>query len=365
MKKVVIDAREADKSGPGRYVYKMIEYLHALKPDFRIVLLAKKQKVDFLRGIAPDFEIVETPYKEFTFGEQIGFKKQIDGLKPDLVHFPMVQQPVWYQGKVVTTMQDLTTVRFKNPSKNPVVFWVKQQVYKWVNKRAARKSDKIITPSEFVRDDVADYCGIDSEKITVTYESSDPIPDTPAPLPDLQNNSFIMYLGRPTPHKNLPRLIEAFQVVQKTHPFLRLVLCGKKDVLYERIEQDVKNRGIKNVLFTGFISEGQLRWLYENCQAYVFPSLSEGFGLPALEAMRHGAPVVSTNATCSPEIYQGAAYYFDPRDVPEMAQKITDVLDNKKLRKELITAGTMHAKSFSWQRMAKQTLEVYKTALGD
>jgi glycosyltransferase involved in cell wall biosynthesis len=365
MKKIVIDARESGTS-TGRYVDKLIEYLYKLSPLYEIVLLAKPHREEYLRELAPDFEIVETPYKEFSFGEQIGLNKQIANMKPDLVHFTMTQQPIAYRGKTVTTIHDLTTCRFNNPSKNPVVFKFKQGVYRYVTKRVAHQSDQLITPSDFVRRDVIDFADLSDDKnITVTYESSDPIPESPTPLKYLQKQDFIMYVGRPQPHKNLWRLIEAFQMLQKKRPTLHLVLAGKKDALFSQIEQKVLEKKIKNVVFTDFVSEGELRWLYEHCQVYVFPSLSEGFGLPGLEAMRLGAPVVSSNATCLPEIYQGAAYYFDPLDVKEMAQKIADVLDDPKLRKELIQAGKMHAESFSWHRMAKQTLDIYKSALGE
>jgi len=111
------------------------------------------------------------------------------------------------------------------------------------------------------------------------------------------------------------------------------------------------------------VSEGQLRWLYENTAAYIFPSLSEGFGLPGLEAMAHGAPVVSSNATCLPEIYGNAAHYFDPLDINDIANKTNDVLTNSDLRNELIKKGKTQAAKYSWQQMAKQTLEVYKKAL--
>ncbi|HET7827329.1 MAG TPA: glycosyltransferase, partial [Candidatus Saccharimonadales bacterium] len=112
------------------------------------------------------------------------------------------------------------------------------------------------------------------------------------------------------------------------------------------------------------VSEGQLRWLYENTAAYVFPTLSEGFGLPALEAMIHGAPVVSSQATCLPEIYGQAALYFDPRSVKDMALKIDQVLSDPRLRTDLINTGRAQAARYSWQRMAEQTLAVYQKLLG-
>jgi len=142
-----------------------------------------------------------------------------------------------------------------------------------------------------------------------------------------------------------------------------LVLAGKKDANYDRIETEVHQRTIKNVIFTGHVSEGQLRWLYENCAAYVFPSLSEGFGLPGLEAMLHGAPVVSSNTTCLPEVYGEAGYYFDPLDVPAMAAAIGDVLSSEQLRTSLIAAGRQQAAKYSWRTTAEQTLAVYDEIL--
>jgi glycosyltransferase involved in cell wall biosynthesis len=360
--RIVIDARESGTS-TGRYVDKLIEYLHKLGPKHDMLVLTKPERAEAMRSLAPGFTVVESPYKEFTFSEQLGLKKQIAGLEADLVHFAMPQQPVLYDGKTVTTIHDLTTTRFYNPDKNRTLFWFRQQVYKWVIKRVAQKSVKIITPSQFVKNDLLDFSHIAPEKITVTYEAADPITDAPTPLPDLQNKQFIMYVGRPTPHKNLERLVKAFRQLQANHPSLHLVLAGKKDKNYERIENLVREGRLTNVLFTDFVSEGQLRWLYEHCAAYVFPSLSEGFGLPGLEAMLHGAPVVSSDATCLPEIYGDAAHYFDPTDVQAMSSAIDGVLTSEKLRNELIAEGRAQAEKYSWQRMAEETLAVYDQAL--
>lgn len=362
MSRIVIDARESG-TGSGRYVDKMVEYLHGLQPQHEIILLAKPHRLKYLRDIAPAFTVIQTPFKEFTFGEQLGFKRQINSLQADLVHFPFVQQPIWYSGRVVTTMQDLTTIRFRNPLKNPAVFWVKQQVYKWINKRAAHKSAAIITISEFVKQDIVQYTHVSPDKITVTYEAADQITDSPEPVTSLQGKQFLMYIGRPLPHKNLDRLVDAFGILQKDRPGLWLALAGKKDALYEQTAQRAETKGITNIVFTDFITEGQLRWMYENCAVYTFPSLSEGFGLPALEALQHGAPLVSTNATCSPEIYGDAAVYFNPLDPSDMAAKIGEVLDNAPLRSELVTKGKAQAAKYSWRRMAEQTLAVYQHAL--
>lgn len=362
MAKIVIDARESGTS-TGRYVDKLVEYLYGLKPKHKVVLLVKKKRVEFYEKLAPKFEVKTTRFKEFTFGEQLGLLKQVRSLRPDLTFFPAAQQPILYRGKVVTTMQDLTTTRYKNPSKNGFIFWIKQLVYKAVNKIVARKSVAVITYTDFVKYDVARFARINSRKITTIYLAADKITDQSEAVGELGNKDFIMYIGRPLPHKNLRRLIDAFAIIRQTHPHLRLVLAGKKDALYKSHQKYVRDKGIKNIVFTGFVSEGQLRWLYENTAAYVFPSLSEGFGLPGLEAMVHGAPVVSSDATCLPEIYQDGALYFDPQDTNDIAKKIITVLDDKKLRSRLMAKGKAVAGQYSWQRMAKQTLEVFEEAL--
>jgi glycosyltransferase involved in cell wall biosynthesis len=226
-----------------------------------------------------------------------------------------------------------------------------------------KKSRHIITPSEFVKDDTARFANANSRKFTVTYEAGDSINAPAEEMPELVEKRFLMYIGRPTPHKNLPMLIDAFVELKEEHPELLLVLAGKTDSNYRRIARDVKRREITDVIFTDFISDGQLRWLYEHCAAYVFPSLSEGFGLPGLEAMASGAPVASSNATCLPEVYGDAARYFDPMEVSEIVKSINYILTDEQGRKKLIEAGYAQAKKYSWKRMAEQTLQVYKDAL--
>jgi glycosyltransferase involved in cell wall biosynthesis len=362
--KIVIDAREL-RTSTGRYVERLLNYLQEVDTDLshRYIVLLKPKDIDGWSPKSKRFTKVACRYKEFTFGEQLGFAWQLYKLGANLVHFPMVQQPILYQRKVVTTMQDLTTLRFTNPSKNRFIFRFKQRVYEWVNHVAARKSRVIITPTEFVKDDVAKFTNQNSRKIVVTYEAGDSIDAKPEAIEELEGKQFIMYVGRPTPHKNLERLIEAFAILKEKHPELHLVLAGKTDKLFKRHSGTVEKMGLNDVHFTGFISDGQLRWLYEHCDAYVFPSLSEGFGLPGLEAMSHRAPVVSSNATCLPEVYGDAAHYFDPYDTAAMAKAINEVLTKPELRKNLITAGTKQVGKYSWRRMAEQTLAVYNSVL--
>jgi glycosyltransferase involved in cell wall biosynthesis len=362
MPKIVIDARQYTTT-TGRYAFRLVQCLEKIDQNNDYVILLKPEDMNVYDFTNPRFSKVVCSHQEFTLDEQRGLLKQVNGLHADLVHFAIVQQPILYRGKVVTTMHDLTTTRFKNPDKKRTVYAIKQLVYRYITKRVAKKSVAIITPTQFVKSDLVDFTHVNPDKITVTYEAADPIKVTPIPLPDLQNKQFIMYVGRPTPHKNLERLISVLPLLRAQHPNLTLVLAGKKDGNYQRIEAALGDKLREHVYFTDFVSEGQLRWLYEHCAAYVFPSLSEGFGLPGLEAMIHGAPVVSSNATCLPEVYGDAAHYFDPLNIQSMVDAINEVLSDQVLRQKLIQAGREQVNHYSWKRMAEQTLAIYDQVL--
>jgi glycosyltransferase involved in cell wall biosynthesis len=362
MKRLVIDARESGTS-TGRYLDKLIEYMHKIQPHYEVILLIRPPRKNFMHQIAPGYKTIITNYKEFTLGEQRGFLKQIKNLRADLVFFPMAQQPVRYRGKVVTTIQDLTTARFRNPSKNWFVFTFKQQVYKWVIRRVAKKSVELITPTQFVKDDAVAYCRVPASKITVTYEAADKITVRPEPVLALSGKKYLMYIGRPLSHKNLNRLVDAYAILKKRNPGLVLVFAGKMDPGYQKLREYGRHKVNGGILFTGFVSEGQLRWLYEHAAIYVFPSLSEGFGLPGLEAMQYGLPVASSNASCLPEVYKDAAHYFNPFSSQHMATKIQQILDDPKLAAKLANSGKALLKRYSWEKMARQTLAVFDKAL--
>ncbi|HET6925090.1 MAG TPA: glycosyltransferase family 1 protein [Candidatus Saccharimonadales bacterium] len=365
MSTIAIDARELRQS-TGRYVERLIHYLQQIDTEHDYVILLKPDDMDTWQPTNPRFKKVACPHKEFTFAEQLGFKKQLNQLKPDLVHFASVQQPIWYRRPVVTTMQDLTTVRFRNPTKNYIVFSLKREVYKWVNRRAARKSRLLITPTQYVKDDVVGFTRVSPDKITVTHEAVDDFDEAPAPVPGFEGKRYIMYNGRPLPHKNLRRLIEAFAILAPKYPDLHLMLAGKKNALQDSYVELATKLGVGDrVVLTDWITDGQLKWAMQHAVAYIWPSLSEGFGLPPLEAMLNGTPVVSSNATCMPEVLGEAAYYFDPLSSEDMAAKIGEVVEDPILREELVDKGRQQIQKYSWQRMAEQTLDVYRRALGE
>lgn len=360
--KILIDARESGTT-TGRYIDKLIENLAKLDTELEFMVLSKSHRIEYLKKIAPKFQIIRSDIKEFTFEEQLNLLRQIQLLSPDLVHFGMVQQPILYSGKVVTTIHDLTTLRFNNPDKNFIVFKSKQQIYKQVIKKSIKKSRFIITPSIYTKDDLIDFSGDSPSKFRVIYEAADNIKGRSIPYKTLVGTEYIMYVGRPTPHKNLERLILAYKVLKRKHSKLKLVLVGRTDSNYLRLKKLVQEQKIKGVIFTGFIDDLKLKWLYENTISYVFPSLAEGFGLPSLEAMAHKAPVVSSNTTCLEEINGQAALYFNPYDVNDIVDKIEQMLLDKKLRAKYIKEGSKQVQKYSWINTARQTLNVYRDAL--
>jgi glycosyltransferase involved in cell wall biosynthesis len=176
---------------------------------------------------------------------------------------------------------------------------------------------------------------------------------------------FIMYVGQQSDYKNIRRLGDAHQKLLQQHPDLGLILVGKKTASHKKNEQYFTEKDYKNILFTDFVSNEERDWLFTQCAAYVFPSLMEGFGLPGLEAMGYGAPVASSNATCLPEVYGEAAHYFDPNNPNDMARAINDILTDMALRDTLIKNGYKQIAKYSWERMARQTHQIYMNAVAN
>lgn len=367
MKHIVIDAR-IRRSSTGRYIDRLVEHLQKVdKSDNHYTILV--QPDDPWTPSNPNFTTIASHYKQFSFNplEQVGFAKQLYSLKADLVHFPMNQQPLLYFKKTVTSTLDLTMLRFTRAGKTPLpIFWVKMAGYRFLFWYSNKKSKAIITISNYVHDDLAKHYKFTRGKTTNTYCASEPPLKVPAKKPDFIDNKtpFLLYVGTAFPHKNLQLVIDTLPQLMVDYQDLKVVLAGKKEQYYERLEKRVSRLDYKDhIIIPGFVSDEELKWLYEHCSAYVFPSFSEGFGLPGLEAMAHGAPVISSNATCLPEIYGDAALFFNPNNLDDASHKIERVLRDKTFRQELITKGYAQVKKYSWTTMAEQTLEVYLKVL--
>lgn len=366
MSHIVIDAR-IRQSSTGRYVARLLDHLQQIDSHNQYTVLLKPD--DPWQPEATNFDTVTCKYAQFSFNplEQFGFAWQLYRLKPDLVHFTMTQQPILYFGNIVTTTHDLTMFRFVRRGTTPLpIFQFKMLCYKVLFLWSHTKSNAIIVPTKFVARDLIDYQPSTEGKIAVTYEASEPMHADKAVRPKVvkPTDRFIMYLGTAFPHKNLYKLVDAFEILKQTEPDLKLVLVGKKEINYQELAAYVrKQKHHKDIHVTGFLPDDQARWLYEHCQVYVFPSLSEGFGLPALEAIAHGAVVAASNASCLPEVYGPAAHYFDGQDPADIAAKISEVLHNKSLRNKLAHSGKKQLAKYSWRKMAKETLAIYKELL--
>lgn len=362
--KIAIDARII-RSSTGRYVERLLHYLQEIDHENEYVILLDKKDFDGWTPTAPNFTKYQMEIPNYSFKEQINYPLLLNKLGVDLVHFAMPQQPLLYFKPSVTTIHDLTLLHHKNYEDNsPLAYNIKQFIFKQVVKFAAHKSRIVIAPTEYTKGDIVKTLGAKPEKVVVTYESGEQLAQGDAePITKLHDKPFIMYVGRMDPYKNIRRLIQAHQQLIKAHPDLQLALPGAKDGNVQVLEKWVKDEDFKNVHFLGFVSDEQLRWLFENTQAYVFASLSEGFGLPGLEAMNYGAPLVSSNATCLPEVYHNAAHYFDPTNIEDIAAKINDVLEDPTLRENLVKEGKQVLAGYSWKKMAEETLAVYKRSL--
>jgi glycosyltransferase involved in cell wall biosynthesis len=360
---IAIDARIIN-STTGRYIERLLTYLEKLDSPHQFSVLVRKKDIDYWVPKKANFRVVVADYKAYGLGEQIGFYWFLQRLKPDLVHFCMPQQPFFYTGRAVTTVHDLNLLRIReNDDMSATTLRFKQRVFRELLHTVLRRANHIITPTNYVRDDVIKFHKMPLDKISVTYESADLVANDSEPVQAYTSTPFILMVGRTETYKNHRGVIESLQALLWKNPKLRLVIVGKRDQSSHDLEQWALTQGYRNVDFFGFASNEQLAWLYEHCQAYIFASFMEGFGLPGLEAMKHGAPVASSNASCLPEVYGDAAAYFDPADTAQMSQVIGQVLNNTKLRKQLIEKGKKQSGRYSWKRMATQTLDIYDSVI--
>ncbi|SRR6266550_2612845 len=364
--KIAIDARIINSS-TGRYVERLIYHLEKLDHDNNYLILVPKKDLNYYKPTNPRFTIVEADFDSYSFSEQVGFLGLLNRLKPDLVHFCMPQQPILYRGRHVTTVHDLILLNTYNSDKNYLMFKAKQLVGRAVFKIIGKTSDYILCPSHYVQKAYTNYTHIDPSKVILTYEGCDIASTKPQEYSALKNKRYILYVGQQSDYKNIRRLMQAHQALRQTHPDLLLVLVGRlsgKNGPPLVANRDwAKTQGFQGLLYTDFLPDEQLLWTLQHAQAYVFPSLMEGFGLPGLEAMAAGAPVISSNATSLPEIYGDGAHYFDPLDVSDIVRAINDVLQNPKLADELRQKGHTRVAQYSWQRMAEETLSVYNLAI--
>lgn len=358
---IAIDARVIN-SGTGTYVAKLLEYLQQIDTKNIYTVLIRSKDIEYWNPTAPNFSVEIADFDNYSLAEQFAYKTFLEKLNPDLVHFCMPQQPIWYKGKRVTTMHDLTLLNTYNSDKNWLVFHAKQLVGRFVFKRIARISNHVIAISQNTKREYQRFSRIPEDKISVIYEAGEVYKGDLKPF-EVPFERFLLYVGQQPDYKNLRRLASAHQKLLTTYPDLGLVFVGRMNTDTARNKEFFAKRHYKNICFTGFIPDSQRDYLFTKATAYVFPSLMEGFGLPPLEAMAYGTPVISSNASCLPEVLGNAAEYFNPTDTNDMVRVISSVLDNADLRTEMVTRGTKQVAKYSWRRMAEETHTVYMSVL--
>lgn len=367
--RIGIDARlyGSSRGGIGRYAQNLIKQLEQLDKTNQYFVFLAKDNFDDYDPLNKNFQKVLADFRVYSVKEQLLFPELLKKYKLDLVHFTHFNVPISYSGKFVVTIHDLIISHYPDrraTTLNPLFYKLKLFLYNIVVKSAAKRAKKIIAVSEFTKKDVIKLLKINPEKITVTYEGVD-LPKDSRTDPDRLKSKlgvtkdFLLYVGSAYPHKNLKKLLEAFKQIIVDNDW-QLVLVGKKNYFYEKIADQVGDLFLEGkVILTDYLSDDELACLYQTAQAYIFPSLIEGFGLPPLEAQSYDLPVISSNAACLPEILGDSAIYFDPKDVENMARVIIKAVTDEDLMEGLRMNGRENLKKYSWRKCAEETFQLY------
>ncbi len=382
--RIGIDARFYGSLGKGlgRYTEKLIEYLEDIDQENDYIIFLRAENYAEYQPKNPRFTKVLAQYAWYGFSEQCFFPMLLYRLKLDLMHFPHFNVPLLYRRRFVVTIHDLILLRYptlRNTTRGAWLYSVKYLAYRFVIASAIARASHIITVSHFTESDIIKRYPQAAGKISVTYEAADPLCQilSPSaehnllvriglsrpeenkgqkePLRDILKPYFL-YVGNAYPHKNLELLL----VAAKLFPNHIFLLVGKEDYFYARLKVQAVQERITNVIFAGFLTDGELSTLYRLAQVYLFPSLYEGFGLPPLEAMSRGLPVLASRSGSLPEILGEAALYFDATDIVSFEQVLRSVLDDPLVRIELRQRGYRQVARYSFREMAYATAKIYQ-----
>jgi len=370
--KIGVDARMYTPkfTGIGRYVYELTRNLFEIDQDNEYVLFFNEP--EFSRFTPPNKRIskvlVDAPH--YSFAEQIKFLKILYSQKLDIMHFTHFNAPVLYRRPSIVTIHDLTLSFFPGNKMNSIFH---RLAYQLTLNSAVKRAKKVISVSDNTKKDLQKITKISANKIETIYEAvaeefhsiTDQNRVYQCQLKYNLDRPFLLYTGVWRSHKNLPNLIRAFHILKKEYKLDHyLLITGRKDPVYPEIEQETLSLQLENdVIFTGLVPEEDLVTLYSAADAYVFPSLYEGFGRPVLEAMACETPVICSNSSCLPEICgKGNAIFFNPKSPQDIAEKTYELCASHQLKSELIKNAARHVKTFSWEKMAEKTLSIYKEA---
>lgn len=381
--RIGIDARFYGSVGKGlgRYTEKLIEQLEIIDTDNDYVVFLRQENFDEYVPKNRRFKKVLAQYAWYSFSEQFLFPFRLLSFHLDLVHFPHFNVPFLYPKRFVVTLHDLILLHYptrKSTTHWAVFYWMKFIAYRFVIASAIWRAAHVITVSHFTEEDILARYPMAREKISVTYEAADSAclflslkqatqilgkigllrgVSTDIPMTNLRDilKPYLLYAGNAYPHKNLEALLQ----IAPLFPAYQFVLVGKEDYFYRRLKKRVREEKLQNVIFTGFVSDRELSILYRFATCYIFPSLYEGFGLPPLEAMAHGLPVLSSDCGSLPEILGNAAHYFDPHVQGSFEKKLAEMLRLETVRQECILRGYTQVHRYSWERMAFETKKLY------
>lgn len=355
--RVLLDCRMASWTGIGRYSTGLARALAHLA-DVEIVQVVEAGQ----KPPAPGAQVVEARLHPFYPTAGVELAGIVRRVRPDLTHCLHVPTPLPARHPLVVTVHDLTPLIV--PEVMPSA--LRRTAYRWWNARAARVADRVLANSQATAADMLRLFPRAAGRVSVVPHAADDFARvTPGALPpDLvaDGSPYLLSMGNTKPNKDLPTLLRAFATLHEAHPDLRLLLVGRDQPGFAAsVLGDVP--AARRVSFTGRIDDSTLRALYAAAVVFVFPSLYEGFGLPPLEAMISGTPVVCSDAASLPEVAGDAALAFPAGDSAAAARQVERVLSDGALRASLVAAGTERAGLFTWERTAEATLAVYRELL--
>ena len=368
--KIAIDARKLHDFGIGTYIRNLLRHLSRIDRENEYVLLCHQSDMAVAGTLGENFRTVLEPAANYSVSEQFHIPLVLMREKPDVFHAPHYVLPVAVRSRSVVTIHDCIHLMFPQYLPNRAAYAYARGAM-W---SAARKSDRILTVSEASKRDILHFFNVPPDKIVVVYNGIDerfwiqPSPEEIARVRERfqLDHGFVLYAGTIKPHKNLVRLIEAFAALRKGEfEELKLLIIGDEISKLPALRRAVHSHKLhKHVRFLGFLPDETLAALYRLAAVFVFPSLYEGFGLPPLEAMASGTPVVTSNVSSLPEVAGDAAILVDPYDVSSIVDGVRRVLTDPLLADELRRKGLTRARDFSWERSVTRTHDIYRLVGG-
>jgi glycosyltransferase involved in cell wall biosynthesis len=355
---VVIDARLLRQTGVGRYIRNLVSNLAQIDRLNRYTLLVHPGEEREIT-LPANFRFLHCFLPWHSLSEQIIMPVLLNRIKPDVFHVPYINYPVFYRGKTVLTIHDLTILNFKTgraSTRNFLVYEIKHLFYRIILGRAVKLAKVIITVSRHVSFLLEEnYPGL-KNKLKVIYEGIDPAfidqaPAGPRPIKE----PYFLYVGNAYPHKNLETLVEAYGMFLKDNPDHFLVLIGPEDYFYRRLRNGLPNQIKNRIIFPGFLVDLELKRYYQYARAAVFPSFEEGFSLPLLEALKLKTQVICSDIPVFRETVGEYATFFKPQDPIELASKMASVKSVK-----LNSPGEEFFQKYSWRKLAFETLKAYE-----